>query len=214
MQCIDYEESPRHGGSGGTEFKIVCPYDGAITGINYRSGSKIDQLEFICTSSSGRTTFGPYGGNGGSAGSVNCLPGHYISSIYGKSGWRVDRLGIRCRAFNDMASEGVRQMDFGGTGGSDFDDLALSIGARPMSILVRAGSEVDSIQITYGNVELAELCRECKGKASFLVVVVGVKFIHHFLTLRFSQITKKCGQRNMAVVVVVYNHSFVLSRAC
>lgn len=122
----------------------------------------MDQIEFVCTSSQGKTIFGPYGGNGGKAGSAHCPPGQYISSFYGRSAARVDRLGIRCRPQNDMRSIGTENGVFGGNGGQSFDDTALSDGHKIVSIKVRSADELDSIQITYGNTKISgSLCTEC-----------------------------------------------------
>ncbi|KAJ6647410.1 hypothetical protein Bhyg_02632 [Pseudolycoriella hygida] len=156
-----YNESRRHGGDGGSEFNVVCPYDGAITGINYRFTSILHQIEFICTSSMGKSTIGPFGGDDGRSGKIECPQGQYISSFYGRSAIRVDRIGIRCKSQNDIISEGTPHSETGGSGGDIFDDLDLSIGARPVSILVRAGKDVDAIQITYANITVPTLCVNC-----------------------------------------------------
>lgn len=158
--------APRHGGGGGTELNFVCPYNGAVTGINYRSGLRVDQMSFVCSSWAGRTTFGPYGSGNGSPGTVSCPVRHYISSIYGRSNDRVDRIGIRCRHDTDMTSHGQDMDAFGGTGGNLFDDLNYSIGARIVSISVRSGSELDAIQFTYGDNYLPPLCTDCNRKSN------------------------------------------------
>lgn len=165
LNSLDYELAPKHGGNGGNEFKIVCPHGGALTGINYRAASRVDQMEFVCTSSMGKTTLGPFGGNGGTVGSVHCPQGQYISSFMGRSAAGLDRLGVRCRPEGDMNVEGALQRQFGGDGGSEFDELALSIGMRPVSITIRAAQEVDAIQVTYGNTPISgRLCSDCSGK--------------------------------------------------
>lgn len=181
-KLTDFEVGPQHGGNGGVESEIVCPFGGAITGINYRAGARVDQIEFTCTSSQGKTIFGPYGGDGGNPGSVHCPPGQYISSFYGRSGARVDRLGIRCRPQNDMQNVGGDTGTFGGNGGTSFDDAALSDGYRIVSIKVRSADELDSIQVTYGNTKISgNLCTACTSKylqISVISIVAECKFYH------------------------------------
>lgn len=151
---------------------VACPGYGAVTGVTYRSGAEVDQIGFICTSSLGKTSFGPYGGPGGSPGALNCPDGQYISSIYGRSGVRVDRLGIRCRLPSEINDSGRILGEFGGGGGGSFDDASYSIGTRPVSILVRAGAGVDAIQVTYGSAPVSSLCSSCNRKY-FLGVAFG-----------------------------------------
>ncbi|KAJ6649086.1 hypothetical protein Bhyg_04319 [Pseudolycoriella hygida] len=157
-----FQAASHHGGTGGTENAIECPYGGAITGVNYRAAQMVDQLEFVCTSSVGKSTIGPYGGGGGSPGSLNCPEGHYVGSFVGRSAAKLDRFGIRCRPENDMNSDGVIVGQFGGGGGTAFDELAFSIGSRPISIKVRSGSVIDGFQVTYGNIPISgKLCTSC-----------------------------------------------------
>ncbi|KAJ6649087.1 hypothetical protein Bhyg_04320 [Pseudolycoriella hygida] len=159
---MDYQAAFYHGGYGGLENTLQCPSGGAITRVNFRSGNKVDQLEFVCTSSVGKSTIGPYGENGGHVGSLNCPEGHYVSSFIGRSGLKLDRFGIRCRPENDMNSEGVIVGQFGGWGGAAFDELAFSIGYRPISIKIRSGDVIDGLQVTYGNTPISgKLCTSC-----------------------------------------------------
>lgn len=111
----------------------------------------------------GRTTFGPYGSGGGSSGIVTCPDQYYISSIYGRSNTRIDRLGIRCRHHTDMTSHGLDSGEFGGLGGSVFNDVSLSVNARPIIITVKTGDDLDALSITYRNVPLSPLCTDCRG---------------------------------------------------
>lgn len=96
--------------------------------------------------------------------SVECPQGHYVSSFFGRSGEKLDRLGIRCRPANDMTSIGPPYKEFGGNGGVWFDDLGLSLEARPVSITLRSGyaERVVAIQVTYANVSMSgKFCTVC-----------------------------------------------------
>lgn len=157
---------PLHGDKAGVESTIICPFGGALTGLNYKVGKRIDQIEFVCTSALGQTTYGPYGDyTNGKSGSLHCPSGEYISSFNGKSYWLVDRLGFRCRPRNDMNSHGKVAGSFGFDGGADFDEVALSIGARPISIKLRLYEQFHSMQVTYANTTITgELCTTCKSK--------------------------------------------------
>lgn len=161
---LEYDVANKHGGNGGVDNKVICPMGGAFTGINYRSSDRLHQIGFVCTFPIGKTTLGPYGGGGGEPGSVHCPKGQYISSFNGRSNDRLVRLGIRCRPENDVDSRGVLVSEFGGTGGTEFDDLPFSIRSRPVAITVRAHGEVDAIQVTYGNDPIGTLCEDCTRK--------------------------------------------------
>lgn len=99
----------------------------------------------------GNTTFGPYGEGNGKPGSLSCPEQHYISSFFGSNTTKLSRLGIRCRHQDDIHSEGVLGGEFGEEIGTNFDDLALSIGAKPISVTVKTVNDsiVDAIQVGY-----------------------------------------------------------------
>ncbi len=93
------------GGGGGTTFVLRCPRDHAMSGIQGRAGSLIDQLHIRC----GALTAGPKlasigsvlaaqaGGSGGTAfGPFDCVdskPGH---GLIGHAGSFVDQLRLGC----------------------------------------------------------------------------------------------------------------------
>ncbi|XP_037040289.1 uncharacterized protein LOC119077213 [Bradysia coprophila] len=159
--CTNYKDewAPAHGGTGGHLTTVFCPAEGVITGIKYRSGSRLDSITFICTSAIGVTELGPFGGNGGSAGEEKCPPGSYISSIHGRSGERVDALGIRCRRVEETGS-GPKRDAHGGNGGYAFDDSSYTTNQRrPVQIRIRHAVEVDMIQIKYGNMPVSMNCK-------------------------------------------------------
>ncbi|KAG4078428.1 hypothetical protein HA402_013139 [Bradysia odoriphaga] len=60
-----------------------------------------------------------------------------------------------------MTGHGIDVGNFGGMGGSVFDDLTFSDGNRPIGITIRSGDFLDAIQINYGNTYLYPLCTEC-----------------------------------------------------
>lgn len=148
-----------HGGDGGTLHSFVCPAEGVITGIKYRSADRLDAITFICTSSLGEEIIGPFGGSGGTAGEEKCPPGSYISSIHGRSAARVDKLGIRCTRFGQTTISPKRD-GHGGNGGTEFDDERFGMnGKRPIEIRIRSAAEIDAIQIKYGNMPVALNCK-------------------------------------------------------
>lgn len=135
------------------EYKFDCPHNGSITRINFRSEIHIGQIEFICTSSMGNTTFGPFGGENGKPDSFHCPIEHYISSFHGSNTTKLNRLGIRCRHQKDMRSEFASDGDLGEENGIHIDMSELSIGARPASVTVRTvnNTYIDGIEIGYSN---------------------------------------------------------------
>lgn len=160
MLLTEYKEqwAPQRGGNGGTPQEFVCPAEGVITGIQYRSDRRLDRISFICTSSKGEKIIGPFGGMGGIPGEERCPPGQYIGSIHGRSLARVDKLGIRCVKIGQTGKSPKRD-GHGGEGGEPFDDESFATnGRRPVQIRVRSGSEVDAIQIQYGNMPVNFNC--------------------------------------------------------
>lgn len=117
-------------------------------------------------------------------GTLSCPPGQYISNFYGGSGSRLDRLGIRCRPQNDVKSIGTDAGFVGGSGGTPFDEHALSQGYRIMSVKLRFGYDIDAMQATYGNTKISgDLCTTCTRKYTFSITVVVVGKIVIFIIL-------------------------------
>lgn len=140
---------------------IVCPFGGAFIGVFLGIYIKIVSIQFVCTSAQGEKVFGPYG-EGSKEMHIEkliCPDGQYISSFYGMSGSdEVSRIGIRCRPENDIKGKGGGDV-FGWERGTKFDDIALSVDRRPVSITIRAQNHLYAIQVTYGNTKIVgKLC--------------------------------------------------------
>jgi hypothetical protein len=83
--------APTHGGSGGSPQTINFGKEEKILAIVGRSGSKVDQLNFLTITDTGqRNTYGPYGGNGGDEFILNAE----VLGIFGRSGSRLDAVGF------------------------------------------------------------------------------------------------------------------------
>lgn len=119
-------------------------------------------MEFVCSSSAGIVSFGPYGITTGTPGEFKCPSGQYISSLYGKAGDFISQFGVRCRKITeDLKGNGT---DLGKVAnGYDkrvwpaFDDWAYANGARPVGGKIWDSVEVEAIQIDYANTPV-ELC--------------------------------------------------------
>ncbi len=155
------EWSPKHGGDGGYMNQFICPNQGVITGIKYRSAAHLDSIQFKCTSALGDTSFGPYGRNDGDEPvEENCPKGFYIGSIHGRSEATVYALGIRCVKVGQSNSGGLKCDAHGGSDGEAFDDENYQYKQlRPVNIEVWSSAEVYSIRIKYGNMPIAINCR-------------------------------------------------------
>ncbi|XP_037030382.1 uncharacterized protein LOC119070179 [Bradysia coprophila] len=130
--------------------RIECPDKGMMSGINYWGMVSLGQVEFICNSSKGQITIGPYGvgdesNSNGISGSLLCPEQHCISSFYGSITTNLNRLGIRCRHEDDIDSAGTVLGEFGLDIGTNFDYLSQSLGARLMSVIVQTRNMTISV---------------------------------------------------------------------
>lgn len=168
LPFTEYQEewAPEHGiGNLGTPHEIICPAEGVITGITYRSAERLHSIGFICTSSLGETIIGPFGGLGGSSGEERCPHGYYIGSIHGRCFETINKLGIRCDKIGQTGKSPKRD-GHGGDYGLVFDDEHYAInGRRPVQIRLSVTdsvgwqhSEIQSIQIKYGNMPVTFNC--------------------------------------------------------
>ncbi len=103
------------GGSGGSPFSASCESGSFVSGINGRSGSRVDRFAFTCgywnvvgspTSGwrlelVGTAARGPYGGTGGTVFNYECpnaSAGQHtaVTTFFGRSGSELDAIGVRC----------------------------------------------------------------------------------------------------------------------
>jgi len=101
------------GGSGGTAFTLRCPRDHAVSGIQGKAGSLIDQLRIKCGSltarpklaSIGSVLAGQAGGTGGNPfGPFDCVDNKPGRGLIGRAGSFVDQLRLAC----DFPAEPLR----------------------------------------------------------------------------------------------------------
>ncbi|WP_375772380.1 hypothetical protein NR798_16340 [Archangium gephyra] len=92
------------GGTGGSDFKMVCPEGMAITGFYGTGGSYVDQLGFNCSSptlwnqsSEVQYWSGKAGSNVGSSSFTDMCPSRYLAtSMNIRYGWHVDQFQGVC----------------------------------------------------------------------------------------------------------------------
>jgi hypothetical protein len=144
--------SATHGGGGGKPFDDVdvntfIPQQTHVTGLQLRSGARIDKLIVTYQNTSASWTV-EHGGNGGDLGNkVTLMLGQYVTAISGRSGSRVDHLTL-------TTSNGDR-VDGGRDGGSPFTE-SIPSGAILIGFAGRSGSELDQIQFVYGKLDKAD----------------------------------------------------------
>lgn len=184
MSFSYYRKASTHGFAEGIKHTVVCPHNGDITGIKVRFGLylgwRLFEIAFICTSSMGVTTFGPYGAAREFSvfASHYCRNGQYINSFFASISRNatLDAIGIRCRNQNDLKSVGCanpynNSRFVVNEHSVRFDDQDYSIGARPVSVSVYVNrysymaSHVSAIQITYENITITnQQCIDCSRK--------------------------------------------------
>ena len=136
-----------HGGSGGNETIVNLAADEFISGVQGRSGDRLDQISF----QSNKQSYGPFGGGGGAPFSVN-FSGGALHYIFGRSGSGVDQIGFAFGAQPAaLPSTIARTAEHGGMGGNPFDDLnaAGNIIGKVVAVRVRHGDRIDSINASY-----------------------------------------------------------------
>lgn len=88
---IDFEYSPRFGGTGGGYEEWTVPDDEYITQVEVRSGSLIDSITFITNKG---TKSDQFGRNGGGYNLITFPSGSRFVGVYGGSGRLVDSIGF------------------------------------------------------------------------------------------------------------------------
>jgi len=137
-----------HGGTGGVLSLITLKDDEFIIRVGLRSGTNLDSITFY-TSKGG--TYGPYGGSGGTPHNID-VGSNVLHCFFGRTGSRVDAIGFAYGTKPPVAPASVTRLSpVGGSGGSPFDDLAISgyLLGKITQIKVRSGSRVDRIETTY-----------------------------------------------------------------
>lgn len=138
---------PTYGGNGGTEFEQGCN-TGSMSGMQIRSGSRVDAVGARCYQDSPINNF-LNGGNGGSLSIADCSgTTPYVKGIRGRSGSEVDRLGLLCTDSNKISSKTMQE--YGGNGGGAFSYSCAS-GFSVKGLQGRSGRRVDKIGVICSN---------------------------------------------------------------
>jgi len=149
------------GGTGGNPFPTPplgaeeCPAGSVATGLQGKSGDRIDNVELLCANLNADGSLGAniglsaHGGNGGNdfTNSEICPTGQVLIGMYGVYGSSLDRLGGECNSLTSILvnGPGTRLDSNGGNGGSTPFDVTCGTGSLITGIMGRSGSEVDHI---------------------------------------------------------------------
>lgn len=122
------------GGGGGAPGSFNCPQNAFITQIKGRSGTMIDNIQFVCNDG---TTSNAFGGGGGSPWTENSQTGFMGAMAHG--GDMVDNLLLYSSAGTPVGAA------HGGGGGSPAD-IKCQPGWVVYGANVRSGSSIDNLQ--------------------------------------------------------------------
>jgi len=149
---------PRHGGSGGTLHVIRLEGDEYILALFGRSGKYVDSLRIRTN----RRTTEALGGTGGERDfRIEVPAGSRAVGLVGRSGEYLDALGLVYETYAAPRGRGgfapgaalggpIALTDIaGGRGGSAFADQVFPAGARIAEISIRAGEQIDAVQVIY-----------------------------------------------------------------
>jgi hypothetical protein len=136
--------STLHGGAGGNVNTFRLDANEYIVGISGRYGKYIDSLRIHTN----RRMSPIYGGAGGGEDyRIDVPSGNQAVGFIGRSGRYVDALGL---AFAPTYLKAAGQTNItGGSGGTDFLDSEIPVGARITEIRVRTGRYIDGIQAVF-----------------------------------------------------------------
>jgi len=150
---LDYSHSFQvkgGGGSGGSPMSIVCPNNYVASGLQGRSGERIDQISLICSNLINNGTLGQsmvvgaQGGNGGAPFILNCQPNLALTGLNGRAGEKVDQVQGHCASLT-----GTNTFDTGAAGGNGGGAFSSSCPPNYVvtAIIGRSGQEVDNVNI-------------------------------------------------------------------
>lgn len=130
------KEGKHHGGTGGTEKRIVLADSEFVAGISGKAGAVVDSI----TIDTNFQSYGPFGGNGGEP--YN-LEGDVVG-FYGRSGTRLDAIGIQDSLFL------YDRQYFGGSNGIPFIENVTDM-KRLTKITIRSDAYIDTLQMEWIN---------------------------------------------------------------
>ncbi|HEX8124593.1 MAG TPA: jacalin-like lectin [Allosphingosinicella sp.] len=129
-----YKPTQQFGGSGGNAFSDDLTQSCRVGGVNIRSGTYVDSIEFVYIKPGGSTySGGKHGGNGGSGASFKLVDGESIVRVDVRAGTYVDQLKFTTNLGNVYGP-------YAGNGGT-----ASAITGQIGGIFGRSGSLLDNI---------------------------------------------------------------------
>ena len=139
-------KGPFHGGCGGSASTITLANGEWICKVEGKTnGSLVDQLTLSIKNAAGTIRKeGPFG----KTGTTVFMKEGNIVALHGGAGDLLDRIGFY--DLEDLARPMSKSRIFGGSGGGTFDDFATESGIVGIQkIYIRAGNQVDGIQVVY-----------------------------------------------------------------
>lgn len=136
------------GGVGGSPYTAPMPTSGGpwkISGVQGRSGSRIDQIEISWSSQAGGSqSSDQFGGDGGSPFQFSIPTGDYLTQIIGSVGTTDN--SVRLYSLQFVTKAGVKSAVYGKAGSSNFSYQCPS-GFQITGIFGRSGSAVDALGV-------------------------------------------------------------------
>jgi hypothetical protein len=136
------------GGVGGNPYSAPMPTSGnapwSISGVQGRSGSRIDQVEIVWSSKGGSQSSDQFGGNGGNPFTFNIANGDYLTLISGSVG--VNNGSVLLFSLQFFTQQGNKSPVFGSATSTPFNFQAPP-GYQISGIFGRSGSGVDALGV-------------------------------------------------------------------
>ncbi len=135
------------GGVGGIPYSAPMPSSGGpwkISGLQGRSGDRIDQIEIVWSNQAGAQASPPFGGNGGNPFQFLIPTGDYLTQIIGSAG-QYDGTA-RLFSLQFITKSGVKSPVYGSAGPGNFY-YRCPPGYQITGIFGRSGTAVDALGI-------------------------------------------------------------------
>ncbi|HXC70344.1 MAG TPA: jacalin-like lectin [Pyrinomonadaceae bacterium] len=136
------------GGVGGNPYSAPVPTTGnapwTISGVQGRSGSRIDQIEIVWSSKSGSQSSDQFGGDGGDPFTFNIPSGDYLALISGSVG--VNSGSVVLFSLQFFTVNGNKSPVFGSATSTPFT-FSCPPGYMISGIFGRSGSAVDALGV-------------------------------------------------------------------
>jgi len=136
------------GGVGGNPYSAPVPTSGnapwQISGVQGRSGSRIDQIEIVWSSKTGSQSSEQFGGTGGDPFTFNIANGDYLTLISGSVG--VNNGSVVLYSLQFFTLNGNKSPVFGSATSTPFN-FQCPPGYQISGIFGRSGSAVDALGV-------------------------------------------------------------------